>query len=148
MLLLFILSLLICAFGLFLYWLNDSMIQKHKQSLRQINEIKDKLTQQLTDDTVINKTFKLTFSLPDCTGVYVLSNDLSDIVWQQSQNMVLDPGMMTPELKHKIMVRARSGGGLLTLPWKQRLEGELHNITVRTLMINNDQIIMIAACEG
>ena len=155
MLLLFLLSLVICVFGIFLYWLNYSKIQTHKQSLRQIHEIKEKLHQQLSDGTVVQDTFKLSFPLPDCTGVYVLSEDLSTTVWQQSANMNLDPDMMTQELKHKILVRARSGGGLLTLPWKQRLKkdghsnnnSELHSITVMTFILKSDQIALIAVCS-
>ena len=151
MLVLFILSIVISALGLFIFFMNDSNIQKHKQSLVQINAIKEQFLKGTTPNpSKIDKSFQLSFQLPDCTGIYILEHDLSAVAWSQSNNLGFDPEMLTPELKHKILIRAKSGGGLVGLPWKQRFNDDpqaLRNITVMVFMANATQIAVVATCN-
>ena len=141
----FLVCTLIFVLALSLYILNESQIDVHIKATNKIQILKIQFIKQHQE---ILKSGKVGFKLPTCTGIFVMDNELSKIMWQKANDISFVETMLDPTLKQKIIVRASSGGGLVTLPWKQRNNNneELKPINGTVFTLSENRIGIILTC--
>lgn len=147
MYLVFTVSLLVIGLTSAIYVLNEKKIREHVRELSQLEQLKQKLMTFREDRA---KTFTLGQALlPTCMGAYVFDRDLGHIVWRSIHSTVaMEPSIIDPITKQTILVRAMTGGGLVHLPWRQRMpDGKLKNVTASVFSIGREAIGVVILCD-
>lgn len=145
MLYIFLLSVIVLLVTIVIYIVNEEKIHKHVQKLEHISSLKQEMLQSGGQW----KSFASTMDIPSCTGIYVMSNDLTTMIWSDPRSTVmLQDIMLDANSRQKIIVRALTGGGFVRLPWRQRTsENALKNVVASVFKLDNKHIGLILLCD-
>lgn len=87
--------------------------------------------------------------LPQCTGITVLDSTLESVLFTlKTSTVFFEPKMITSDLKHKCIVRAKTGGGIVRFPWKHKIStGELKPVTSLVFSVGQGDVAVLSFCD-
>ena len=118
MTLLLVMSLAIFALSGVVYVLNEQSVAQHNIAVEKITALSEFIKGVEHDrhlDDVLND-----LELPANTGVFVVNNAMDKIIGKKTNDIGFSPDLITPETKQTFLVRAKTGGGIVVFPWKER----------------------------
>ena len=132
---LFVLCIIIFFVGSFVFVVNVTKVDKHQSLIRKLLQLRD----NIIETKEIN--------LPKCSAYFVFDSSMDKIISSHSNGIKLLPNMFTPEMKKTIITRAISGGGIIRIPWKQRIKSNnLVSLSAVVFSPQSDQIGIVLVC--
>ena len=118
----FVISFIALILAFIVYILNERSIRSNLSKFDLLRNLKQKML-QFSPDNTFDSDLGIECNSLICIGGYILDKKLENIVWKMKKsNILFDPIILDPSIKHTIQTRAITGGGYIRVPWRQRVQ--------------------------
>ena len=103
-----------------LYWSLHILVKSRGHDRTNATDRKNQCNQK-HGNTAVNKIKIETIELPEYTSLCIYNANMESLVWcHPSNSFDISSKVLDASSKQKIIVRASTGGGFVSFPWKQK----------------------------